>query len=74
MSGTVWRLTKAREVEMAAGAAMVEMARDIMAGQATGDVPRVRLSVDGRITLTYADGSKVWYLTGADGGLRIERA
>ncbi len=54
------------ESEMPAGAAMVDMARMFLASQARGELPRVALSGDGRITLTWPDGSKVSYQTGVD--------
>lgn len=55
-----------RETAMGADAAMVDMARMFLASQARGDVPRVALSTDGRITLTWSDGQKVSYLTDVD--------
>jgi hypothetical protein len=54
------------EATMSADVAMVDMARMFLASQARAGVPRVALSTDGRITLTWSDGQKVSYLTGVD--------
>lgn len=54
------------ETTMSASAAMVDMARMFLASQARGNVPRVALATDGRITLTWSDGQKVSYLTEVD--------
>lgn len=67
--GDVTRITNGaagKETEMPAREAMVDMARMFLASQALGELPRVALSADGRITLTWLDGQKVSYLTEVD--------
>ncbi len=54
------------ESEIPAVHAMVDMARMFLASQARGELPRVALSGDGRITLTWFGGAKVSYQTGVD--------
>lgn len=54
------------ETSMTGNAAMVDMARMFLASQARGDIPRVALATDGRITLTWPGGTKVSYLTDVD--------
>lgn len=60
---TVTRITKTSESTMPSNVGMIELARDIMAGQAREGAPRVYVSESGMITLTYPDGTKVRYLT-----------
>lgn len=64
MSDTVIRLTRFSEREMPPAEAMIAMTREIMAAQAQGDMPRVKLSEDGRITLRWPDDEWVSYQTG----------
>jgi hypothetical protein len=67
--GDVTRITHGaagKESEMPAEQALIDMARMFLASQARGELPRVALSGDGRITLTWPDGSKVSYQTGVD--------
>lgn len=65
---TVTRITAASTRELPAAAALVEMTRDLMAAQARGEMPTIRMSTDGRITLRWTDDTFVSYLTGVDTG------
>lgn len=65
---TVARITPDSIRELAAEVAMVELARDLMAAQARGEMPAIRMSQDGRIALRWEDGTRVSYVTGVAAG------
>lgn len=62
----ITRITRMSETDVPAAHAMVDMARMFLAAQARGEIPRVALSQDGRITLRWASGDFVSYQTGVD--------
>lgn len=69
----VTRITKDSERELPAAEAMVDMARMFLGSQARGEIPRVALSEDGRITLRWSDGTRVSYATEVDASVQIKR-
>ena len=63
---TVTRITPMSETELTGAAALVALARDIMAGQAREGAPTINVGSAGIVSLTYPDGGRIKYVTDLD--------